>query len=279
MDLQTIWDNFLYIPGWCFSTNYLYTESGNLFLTKLKTQILQLSFFLPLTSIPLDLGWLSQCIWLPDWMELNRLWTSTRVFPFHCCKYSPCKKTERCNFPILTQIHSRCGYFHISINTISCLLAEGACCHMWYRVHRCYGQCHSKEVRGDCSDLSHPHFIIKMLMDHSRKSLQSLQMLLLDVALDILGTSTIHLCLVSASGELEVGYVWCLVSPARVCRLQFPLSLKVRLKNTLLLPWAGSAGCWTSLSTSRRSWWWRPCWQRGLQLFLLSLCIKEVNDY
>lgn len=68
IDLQTIWDNFLYIPGWCFSTNYLYTESGNLFLTKLKTQILQLSFFLPLTSIPLGLGWLSQCIWLPNWM-------------------------------------------------------------------------------------------------------------------------------------------------------------------------------------------------------------------
>lgn len=33
-------------------------------------------------------------------------------------------------------------------------------------------------------------------MDHSRKSLQSFQLLLLDVALDILGTITDHLCLI-----------------------------------------------------------------------------------
>lgn len=93
---------------------------------------------------------------------------------------------------------------------------------MRYRVHRCYGRCHTKEVRGDGSDLSHLHFIIKMLMDHSRKSLQSFQLLLLVVILDILGTSMAHLCLVSASGELEVGYVQCSLSAARVCRLQFP---------------------------------------------------------
>lgn len=59
-------------------------------------------------------------------------------------------------------------------------------------------------------------------MDHSRKSLQSFELLLLDVILDILGTSMAHLCLVSASGELEVGYVQRLLSAARVCRLQFP---------------------------------------------------------
>lgn len=141
-----------------------------------------------------------------------------------------------CNFPTLTQICSRCSYFHISINTVPCLLAEGACCRMWYCVRRCYGRCHTKEVRGDGSDLSHLHFIIKMLMDHSRKSLQSFQLLLLDVVLDILGTSNAHLCLVSASGELEVGYVRRLLSAAKVCRLQFPPSLNSRLKSTVLLP-------------------------------------------
>lgn len=135
-------------------------------------------------------------------------WSSTggcelpHVFPSPCCKYCPCKKTERCNFPILAQIRSRCGYFHISVNTLSCLLAEGARCRMRHRVRRCYGRCHTKEVRGDALDLSHLHFIIKILMDHSRKSLQSFQLLLLDVVLDILGTSMAHLCLVSTSGEL-----------------------------------------------------------------------------
>lgn len=93
---------------------------------------------------------------------------------------------------------------------------------MRHRVRRCYGRCHNKEVRGDGLDLSHLHFIIKILMDHSRKSLQSFQLLLLDVVLDILGTSMAHLCLVSTSGELEVGYVWCLLSDARVCRLVSP---------------------------------------------------------
>ena len=73
-------------------------------------------------------------------------------------------------------------------------------------------------------------------MDHSRKSLQSFQLLLLDVVLDILGTSTAHLCLVSASGDLELSYVWCLLSAARVCRLQLPPSLNLRLKSTVLLP-------------------------------------------
>lgn len=155
-------------------------------------------------------------------------WSSTggcelpHVFPSPCCKYCPCKKTERCNFPILAQIRSRCGYFHISVNTLSCLLAEGARCRMRHRVRRCYGRCHTKEVRGDALDLSHLHFIIKILMDHSRKSLQSFQLLLLDVVLDILGTSMAHLCLVSTSGELEVGYVWHLLSDARVCRLVSP---------------------------------------------------------
>lgn len=94
---------------------------------------------------------------------------------------------------------------------------------MQYRVRRCFGHCHAKEVRGDGSDLSHLHFNIKMLMDHSRKSLQSFHLLLLDVVLDILGTSMARLCLVSASGELEVGYVQCLFSAAGFCRLQFPL--------------------------------------------------------
>lgn len=195
-------------------------------------------------------------------------------FPSPYCKYSPCKKIERCNFPILTQIHSRCSYFHISINTVSCLLAEGARCRMQYRVRRCYGRCHTKEVRGDGLDLSHLHFIIKVLTDHSRKSLQSFQLLLLDVILDILGTSMAHLCLVSASGELEVGYVQHLLSATRVCRLQFPLSLNSRFKSMVLLLWAGSRGRWTSHFTSRRSWWWQPWWQRGLQLFLLALCIN-----
>lgn len=75
---------------------------------------------------------------------------------------------------------------------------------MQYYVRRCFGPCHTKEVRGDGSDLSHLHFIIKMLMDHSRKSLQSFHSLLLNVVLDILGTGTAHLCLVFASGELEL---------------------------------------------------------------------------
>lgn len=67
---------------------------------------------------------------------------------------------------------------------------------MRYPIRRCYGRCHAKEVRGDGWDPSHLHFIIKILMDHSRKSLQSFQLLLLDVALDILGTITDHLCLI-----------------------------------------------------------------------------------
>lgn len=66
-------------------------------------------------------------------------------------------------------------------------------------------------------------------MDHSRKSLQSFHLLLLDVVLDILGTSVARLCLVSASGELELGYVQRLFSAAGFCRLQFPLSLNIKL--------------------------------------------------
>lgn len=66
-------------------------------------------------------------------------------------------------------------------------------------------------------------------MDHSRKSLQSFNLLLLNVLLDVLGSSTAHLCLVSASGELELGYVQGLFSPAGFCRLQFPLSLNIKL--------------------------------------------------
>lgn len=100
---------------------------------------------------------------------------------------------------------------------------------MQYRVRRCFGPCHSKEVRGDGSDLSRPHFIIKMLMDHSRKSLQSFNLLLLNVLLDVLGSSVAHLCLVSVSGELELGYVQCLFSAAGFSRLQFPLSLNIKL--------------------------------------------------
>lgn len=63
-----------------------------------------------------------------------------------------------------------------------------------------------------------------MLTDHSRKSLQSFQLLLLVVVLDRLGTSMALSCLVSAYGELEVGYAQRFLSAARVCRLQFPPS-------------------------------------------------------
>lgn len=111
---------------------------------------------------------------------------------------------------------------------------------MQYRVRRCFGPCHTKEVRGDGSDLSHLHFIIKMLMDHSRKSLQSFHLLLLNVVLDVLGTSMGGLCLVSASGERELGYVQRLFSAAGFCRLQFPLSLNIKLLDFPLF--------------SRRSW-------------------------
>lgn len=114
-------------------------------------------------------------------------------------------------------------------------LGRGSTLPYAYRVRRCYSHCHTKEVRGDGSDLSHLHFFIKMLMDHSRKSLQSFRLLLLDVILDILGTSMTHLCLVSASGEQEVGYIQCLLSATRFCRLQFPLSLNLGLKSTVLL--------------------------------------------
>lgn len=181
-------------------------------------------------------------------MKLSRrLWTSTCVFPSPCCKYSWCKKPERCNFLVLTQIRPRCNCFHISINTVSCLLAEGAWCHMGYHVRRCYGHGHTKEVRGDGLDLLLLYFIIKTLMDHSRKSLQSFKLLLLDVNLDILGTSTAHLYLTAAPGEPKVGYVQHLLSTARVCRLPFPLLLNLGLKSMVLQPWAGSTGHKTSL--------------------------------
>lgn len=75
-------------------------------------------------------------------------------------------------------------------------------------------------------------------MDHSKKSLQSFNLLLLNVLLDVLGTGVACLCLVSASGEL--GYVQHLFSAAGLCRLQFPLSLNIK--------------CWNFHSSSRRSW-------------------------
>lgn len=75
-------------------------------------------------------------------------------------------------------------------------------------------------------NLSHLHFIIKMLMDHSRKSLQSFQLLLLDVVRDILGTSTAHLYLTAAPGEPKVSYIQHKLLAARVFRLWFPPSFQ-----------------------------------------------------
>lgn len=113
-DLQTLWHNSFSTPGWCFSPSCPYSEDQRPQLVFLSSPHLP-SFWDAATT---RIVYLTSC--------LNRakqgLQTSTHISP--CCKYSPCKKTESCHFSILTQICSRCGYFHISINTVSCLLAQ-----------------------------------------------------------------------------------------------------------------------------------------------------------
>lgn len=180
--------------------------SSNLLLTKWRTQRPLLLFFLHLTTALQNLGCLtshSQYSSFLDWMKISRrLWASTRVSLSPCGKYSQWKVQFPCFNPDPLKVQLLSYFNQHSFTSLGrgrlvpYVVSTGVTAFLTLRRW--------EEM---VWNLSHLHFIIKMLMDHSRKSLQSFQLLLLDVVWDILGTSTVHLYLAADPGKPKVSYI------------------------------------------------------------------------